>query len=368
MKAVILSGGFGTRLRPLTVNTPKSMVPVLNIPFLEYFIKRLKSHKVSDITLAVSYLAEPIKDYFEDGSRFDVNLSYTIEDIPLGTAGAVKNAGNFIDEPTLVFNGDIFTDLDLTAMMDEHKKNNAMLTIALTPVDDPTSYGLVETDSQNRILRFLEKPNPDDITTNMINAGTYIIEPEVMSLIPSQTNCSFERDIFPLLLREKKDVFAYTADCYWMDIGKPENYFQLHYDLLNGKSNQYSFNNNRKKITTGSNCIIHPSAQITGPVVIGNNCTIGEYVQINGPVVIGPNCQVSNSSIVDDCILWKSVHVEPFAKMKHTIIASNSHIGSGSIIEGAVLGSNTIIGYGQRIKTGRLISPNTIVSYNNSML
>ena len=333
MKAVILSGGFGTRLRPLTVNTPKSMVPVLNIPFLEYFIKRLKSHKVSDITLAVSYLAEPIKDYFEDGSRFDVNLSYTIEDIPLGTAGAVKNAGNFIDEPTLVFNGDIFTDLDLTAMMDEHQKNNAMLTIALTPVDDPTSYGLVETDSQNRILRFLEKPNPDDITTNMINAGTYIIEPEVMSLIPSQTNCSFERDIFPLLLREKKDVFAYTADCYWMDIGKPENYFQLHYGLLNG--------------------II---------------CTIGEYVQINGPVVIGPNCLVSNSSIVDDCILWKSVHVEPFAKMKHTIIASNSHIGSGSIIEGAVLGSNTIIGYGQRIKTGRLISPNTIVSYNNSML
>jgi mannose-1-phosphate guanylyltransferase len=362
MKAVILSGGFGTRLRPLTINTPKSMVPVLNIPFLEYFIKRLKAHKVSDIALAVSYLAEPIKDYFGDGSRFDVKLSYTVEKTPLGTAGAVKNAGGFIDEPTLVFNGDIFTDLDITAMVENHKQNKAMLTIALTPVEDPTSYGLVETDNRNKIVRFLEKPNPDEITTNMINAGTYILEPEVMSLIPSQTNCSFERDIFPLLLREKKDVFAYPEDCYWMDIGKPENYFQLHYDLLNSKSNQYSFNNGKKKVVTGSHCVIHPSSQITGPAVIGDNCVIGEDVKINGSVVIGSNCQISNSSVIDDCILWNSVHVEPFAHIKHSIIANNSHIGSGCTIEQAVLGNNTIIGYGQHVKAGRLVSPNTIVN------
>ncbi len=362
MKAVILSGGFGTRLRPLTINTPKSMVPVLNIPFLEYFIKRLKAHKVSDIALAVSYLAEPIKAYFGDGSRFDVKLSYTIEETPLGTAGAVKNAGGFIDEPTLVFNGDIFTDLDITAMIENHKQNKAMLTIALTPVEDPTSYGLVETDNQNKIVRFLEKPNPDEITTNMINAGTYILEPEVMSLIPSQTNCSFERDIFPLLLREKKAVFAYPANCYWIDIGKPENYFQLHYDLLNGKSNQYRFDNGKKKVVTGANCVIHPSAQISGPAVIGDNCVIGEDVKINGSVVIGSNSKISNSSVVDDCILWNSVHVEPFARIKHTIIANNSHLGSGCIIEQAVLGNNTIIGYGQKVKAGRLVSPNTIVN------
>jgi mannose-1-phosphate guanylyltransferase len=362
MKAVILSGGFGTRLRPLTINTPKSMVPVLNIPFLEYFIKRLKAHKVSDIALAVSYLAEPIKAYFGDGSRFDVKLSYTIEETPLGTAGAVKNAGGFIDEPTLVFNGDIFTDLDITAMIENHKQNKAMLTIALTPVEDPTSYGLVETDNQNKIVRFLEKPNPDEITTNMINAGTYILEPEVMSLIPSQTNCSFERDIFPLLLREKKAVFAYPSDCYWIDIGKPENYFQLHYDLLNGKSNQYRFDNGKKKVVTGRNCFIHPSAQISGPAVIGDNCVIGEDVKINGSVVIGSNSKISNSSVVDDCILWNSVHVEPFARIKHTIIANNSHLGSGCIIEQAVLGNNTIIGYGQKVKAGRLVSPNTIVN------
>jgi mannose-1-phosphate guanylyltransferase len=362
MKAVILSGGFGTRLRPLTINTPKSMVPVLNIPFLEYFIKRLKSHKVTDIALAVSYLAEPIKEYFGDGSKFDVNLSYTVEEIPMGTAGAVKNAGGFIDEPTLVFNGDIFTDLDLTDMIENHKNNKAMLTIALTPVEDPTSYGLVETDKQNRIVRFLEKPNPDEITTNMINAGTYILEPEVISLIPENTNCSFERDIFPMLLRKKKNVFAYQAESYWIDIGKPENYFQLHYDLLNGKSNQYRFNNGKKKFVTGTNCIIHPSAQISGPAVIGNNCTIGQDVKINGSVVIGSNCQISNYSTIDDSILWNSVHIEPLVQIKHTIIANNSHIGSGSVIEQAVIGNNTIIGYGQHLKAGRLVSPNTIIN------
>ncbi|MFA5628816.1 MAG: NDP-sugar synthase [Dehalococcoidales bacterium] len=367
MKAVILSGGFGTRLRPLTVNTPKSMVPVLNTPFLDYFIKRLKAQKVTDIALAVSYLAEPIQDYFGDGSKFGVNLTYTVEKNPLGTAGAVKNAGGFIDEPTLVFNGDVFTDIDLAAMIEHHNKNKAVLTIALTPVEDPTSYGLVETDQENKITRFLEKPSADEITTNMINAGTYIIEPEVMSLIPEETNCSFERDIFPMLLRKKKNVFAFPTDCYWMDLGRPENYFQLHYDLLDGKSNQYSFNNNKRKVAAGSNCKIHQSARIIGPAVIGENCIIGEDVQIKGPVVIGPNCQISNSSVVDDCIIWESVHVEPFARIKHTIVADKSHIGSGSTIEGAVLGSNTIIGYGQHVKPGKLVSPNSIISFNNSL-
>ena len=282
----------------------------------------------------------------------------------MGTAGAVKNAGNFIDEPTLVFNGDIFTDLDLTAMMDEHQKNNAMLTIALTPVDDPTSYGLVEATVKTGFYVF-EKPNPDDITTNMINAGTILLNPKLCRLYLLKP-IAVLKETSSFASAGKKDVFAYTADCYWMVIGKPENYFQLHYDLLNGKSNQYSFNNNRKNNNRFK--LYHTSVGTDYRSGCNRyNCTIGEYVQINGPVVIGPNCQVSNSSIVDDCILWKSVHVEPFAKMKHTIIANNSHIGSGSIIEGRTW-RNTIIGYGQRVKTGRLISPNTIVSYNNSML
>jgi mannose-1-phosphate guanylyltransferase len=338
------------------------MVPVLNIPFLEYIIKRLKSHNVSEIALAVSYLAQPIKDYFGDGSRFGISLSYTIEQSPLGTAGAVKNAGGFLDEPALVLNGDIFTDLDLTGMMDSHKRNKSMLTIALTPVDDPTSYGLVETDSQNKVSRFLEKPNADEITTNMINAGTYILEPDVMSMIPAQTNCSFERDIFPLLLRTGKPVYAYPSTCYWMDIGQPENYFQLHYDLLNGKSNQYRFNNGKKKLVIGNRCNIHPSAQITGPAIIGDNCNIGEDVKISGSVVIGSNCNISTGSIINDSIIWNSVHIEPVSRIKHSIIANNCHIGSGSFVEQAVLGNNAIIGYGQHVKARRLVSPGTIVN------
>jgi len=181
MKAIILTGGEATRLRPLTCNTPKAMVPVLNTPFLEHVIRHLSQHQVREIVLTLSHRQQPIKRYFRDGSQFGVRLSYTIEDTPLGTAGAVKNAEKYLDETFLVLNGDIFTDLDITAMIQFHRDRKAKVTIALTPVDDPTSYGLVETDAQSRITRFLEKPKPSEITTNMINAGTYILEPDVLT-------------------------------------------------------------------------------------------------------------------------------------------------------------------------------------------
>ncbi|MDD4873593.1 MAG: NDP-sugar synthase [Dehalococcoidales bacterium] len=360
MKAVILSGGFGTRLRPLTINTPKSMVPVLNIPFLEHVINHLKTHGVSEFSLAVSYLAQPIKNYFGDGSRFGISLTYTVEDSPMGTAGAVKNAGNSLNKRILVLNGDIFTDLDITDMIAAHKKNKAKATIALTPVEDPTSYGLVLTDNNLRVLRFLEKPNPDEITTNMINAGTYILEPEVMALVPPQTNYSFERELFPLLLKNGEPVYAYPSSSYWMDIGKPENYFQLHYDLLNGKSNQFRYNNG-KRIVAGKRCNIHPTAKITGQVIIGNNCMIGEGARINGPSVIGTDCHISTDAVIDDSIIWASVYVEPQARIKHSIIADNCHIGSASNVEESVLGDKAIVTYGRNVKAGSLVSPGTIV-------
>ena len=195
MKAVILVGGEATRLLPLTCNRPKAMVPVLNIPFLEHVIRYLSKHQIKDIILAQSHLSQPIKSYFGDGSQFGVKLSYTVEDAPLGTAGAVKNTERYLGETFLVLNGDIFTDLDITAMISFHLERRAKATIALTPVDDPTSYGLIETDAQERVMRFLEKPSWSQVTTNMINAGTYVLEPDVLTHIPPQTNFTFERDL-----------------------------------------------------------------------------------------------------------------------------------------------------------------------------
>lgn len=196
MKAVILVGGGATRLLPLTCHIPKAMVPVLNTPFLEYVISYLSRHQVKDIILAQGHLQQS-ESYFGDGSQFGVRLSYLKEDTPLGTAGAVKNAEAYLVESFLVLNGDIFTDLDIMAMINFHRERKARVTIALTPVSDPTSYGLIETDAQGRVTRFLEKPSWNQVTTNMINAGCYVLEPEVLAHIPVQVNFSFERDLFP---------------------------------------------------------------------------------------------------------------------------------------------------------------------------
>ena len=196
MKAVILVGGQGTRLYPLTCNIPKAMVPVLNIPFLEHVIHHLSKHQVKDIILAQGHLSQSIESYLGDGSQLGVRLSYLVEDTPLGTAGAIKNAERYLDETFLVLNGDIFTDLNITALIDSHLKRKAKVTIALTPVDDPTIYGVVETNTSGRISRFLEKPTWNEVTTNMINAGTYALEPDVLTRIPPQTNVSIERETF----------------------------------------------------------------------------------------------------------------------------------------------------------------------------
>jgi mannose-1-phosphate guanylyltransferase len=356
MKAVILVGGLATRLRPLTINTPKAMVPVLNIPFLEYVIRRLSRHNVREVVLALSHLSQPIEDYFGTGSRFGIRLNYVLEETPLGTAGAVKNAEEFLGDTFLVLNGDIFTDLDITAMVDFHVNRRAKATIALTPVADPTSYGLIETDTQGRVTRFLEKPSWEQVTTNMINAGTYVLEPDVMSRVPSQTNFSFERELFPPLLEQGEPIYAYPSSTYWMDIGTAEKYSQLNRDLLSGSSNQYSFTT-INKVIIGEQSRTHPKAQITGPTVIGSNCSIGKGAELIGPLVAGPGCILSENSVIKKSILWHDVRIEPEAKVSNSIIANNCHLGAGSVVVDSVLGDNVTIASGYSLEPGSQIWP-----------
>jgi len=359
MKAIILTGGEATRLRPLTCNTPKAMVPVLNTPFLEHVILHLIQHQVREIILTLSQSQQPIKRYFRDGSQFGVKLSYTIEDTPLGTAGAVKNAEKYLDETFLVLNGDIFTDLDITTMIQLHRDRNAKVTIALTPVDDPTSYGLVETDAQSRITRFLEKPKPSEITTNMINAGTYILEPNVLTHIPPQTNFSFERGLFPLFLDWGEPFFAYPSSVYWIDIGTPEKYLQLNRDLLSGKSSRHSSPAER---LIGEQSQIHPTAQIKGPAVIGDNCTIGQNVKLTGPVVIGSSCIIQPGAIIEDSIIWHKVEIGQRAVVKNSIIANNCHLYPDCCVtDGSLLSDNVIVNSGCQLKPASKIWPGTRV-------
>ena len=361
MKAVILVGGLGTRLRPLSINMPKAMMPVINTPFLEYVIRRLSRHNIKQVILAISHLPQPIKDYLGTGSRFGIRLNYILEETPLGTAGPVKNAEKLLDEAFLVLNGDIFTDLDLTAMMDLHNQRESKITIALTPVDNPTSYGLIETDTQGRVSRFLEKPSWEQVTTNMINAGTYILEPDVLASIPPQTNFSFERQVFPPLLERGEPIYAFPSSCYWMDIGTPEKYHRLNRDLLSGRSNQYSFNSSNR-VLIGEQGNSHPTAHITGPAVVGNNCNIGQEVRLSGPLVIGSDCQILEETIVEDSIIWDAVETGPKTIVRRSIIANNCRLGAGSVIEDTVISDNVTIAAGYKTKPGSKIWPDTLVS------
>ncbi|MFC2056179.1 sugar phosphate nucleotidyltransferase [Chloroflexota bacterium] len=352
MKAVILVGGKATRLLPLTCNIPKALMPVINTPFLEHVIRHLSRHQIKEIVLAQGHLAQPIEDYFGGGSRFGVKIIYVVEDTTLGTAGAVKNAERYLDEPFLVLNGDIITDLDIMAMIDFHRERKAKVTIALTPVDDPTSYGLIETNAGGRITRFLEKPSWDEVTTNMINAGTYVLEPEVLARIPPQTNFSFERQLFPLLLDSGEPIYAYSASAYWIDMGTLEKYLQLHRDLLSGKSGQYA---PTEDLVIGEQSNIHPTAKITGSVVIGANCAIGQGVKLIGPVVIGDGCSILEDSLIENSVIWRNARLGPRVNLRDSILADNCCLNTGSTGEGVVLGDNVTVVGNRKLEPGSKI-------------
>ncbi len=359
MKAVILVGGEAIRLRPLTCNIPKALVPVLNTPFLEHVIRHLGKHQVKDIVLAQGHLAQPIESYFGDGSQFGVRLTYVVEKTPLGTAGAIKNVERYLDETFLGLNGDIFTDLDITAVIDFHRERKAKATIALTPVEDPTAYGLIETDDRGRVTRFLEKPDRSEVTTNMINAGTYVLEPDVLTQIPPQTKVSIERETFPQLLARGAPVYAYPSSAYWMDMGTPEKYLQLHRDLLSGSSEHYA---RGEEVIIGSHCNVYPTAQIKGPAVIGDNCFIGENVKLTGPVVIGSGCTILEGTAIEDAVIWHNVQVGPRAELKHSIVADHCRLNDSCSIEDSVLGDNVAVPSGCKLEPGSKIWPGTTIA------
>jgi len=358
MKAIILVGGEATRLRPLTCNTPKAMVPVLNKPFLEHVIRHLSEHQVTEIVLALSQYQQSIEGYFTDGSQFGAKLHYSVENTPLGTGGAVKNAEKYLDETFLMLNGDIFTDLDITAMMKLHRDREAKITIARTPVKDPTSYGLIEADTQGRITRFIEKPSTNEITTNLINAGIYILEPDILTHIPPRVNFSIEHGLFVTLPNPTIPAWVYDYFTYWMDMGTPEKYLQLHQDLLGGKSNRYT---PPSKSLIGKQSHIHPTAEIHGPVIIGDNCNIESNVMLTGPVVIGSGCAIQSHAIIEDSVIWDKTHIGHDAVIKSCVITNNCHLNADCIVQGPSLGDNVVIIDGCQLKPDSKIWPGTRV-------
>ena len=360
MKVVILAGGEATRLRPLTCNTTKIMVPVLNRPFLEHLIGYLKTHNIIDIILAIGKLPEQVANYFGDGSKFGVRIAYSTEDFPMGTAGAVKNAERFLDASFLVFNGDIFTDIDLSAMMELHRQHKARVSLALTHVDDPTMYGVVETDGQGRVKCFTEKPSRDKVATNMINAGIYILEPDLLTHITPNAFSMFERDVFPPLLESGHAIYGYASQDYWIDIGTPDEYLRLQHDLLRRDPR-----NEGTRFEGDSSA--HSSARIEGPVLIGEACSIGRNSMIKGPAVLGMRCRVEEDAVIEGAILWSDCKIGRGASLRHCLVASRCHVGEESeVLDGCILGDDVLIGKGNKLSNGikvwpgRAIEPDTV--------
>src|SRR3954451_25191682 len=236
MKAILLAGGKGTRLRPLTIHTPKPIVPIFERPFLHYQLDLLKRvPEIDEVILSLNYQPRRIEEIFGDGSATGLSIRYVVEPAPLGTAGAVRYAGESLHESVVVFNGDVLTEVDLAAVIRLHRERKAKATIVLTPVENPSAYGLVETDPSGNIRRFLEKPKPDEITTNNINAGIYVLEPDTFDRIPSDVAWSVERSYFPSLIERGEKIVGYVYDGYWIDIGTPEKYTQVHRDIMDGR-------------------------------------------------------------------------------------------------------------------------------------
>ncbi|MGH9903232.1 MAG: sugar phosphate nucleotidyltransferase, partial [Pyrinomonadaceae bacterium] len=296
MQALILAGGKGTRLRPLTVYTPKPVVPICNRPFLLYQIDTLRRAGIKNITLSLSYQPLKIEQQLGTGSDYGVQISYTVEPQPMGTAGAYKFAEELIREPTVVFNGDILTDLDLEAVISQHNERKAAATIVLTPVENPSSYGLVETEGDGRVRRFLEKPKADEISVNTINAGTYVLEPHVLDFIPAGENYSFEYGLFPDLLRRGEQFFAHVPEkAYWIDIGTPARYLQAHHDLLEGRVGGIELPERRGNFDSAT------AAEIDRQSIIADGCTIKPGAQVINSV-LGPGCHIEEKARVENSV------------------------------------------------------------------
>ncbi|NPV72620.1 MAG: NTP transferase domain-containing protein [Pelotomaculum sp.] len=363
MKAIIMAGGEGSRLRPLTCGRPKPMVPVLNRPVMAYIIDLLKQHGFYDIGVTLQYQPEAIRDHFGNGAEYGVSLRYFIEDKPLGTAGSVKNAAGFLDETFLVISGDALTDLELSRAVEFHKKQGALATLVLTRVNCPLEYGVVITSEEGKITRFLEKPGWGEVFSDTVNTGIYVLEPEVLDYFAPGQMFDFSKDLFPLLLREKKPLFGLVLSGYWCDIGNLQQYIEAHYDALSGK---VRIKMQGKEISPGiwaeEGAFIDPSASIKGPALIGAGCQIGAGARIDPYTVMGQGCLVQERASIKRSVLWNNVFVGSGAALRGAVVGSRVQVQSGAgIYEGAVVGDDSIIKENSLLKPEVKLWPHKVV-------
>ncbi|MDA1093271.1 MAG: NDP-sugar synthase [Acidobacteria bacterium] len=352
MKAVILAGGFGTRLRPLTLEMPKPIVPIFERPFLYYQTDLLRQvPDIDEVILSLNYRPDRIEAQVGAGAAAGLPVRYVVEPEPLGTGGAVKFATRGIDDTILVFNGDVLTTIDLEAVVRRHRERRARATIVLTSVENPSAYGLVETDEDGNVRRFLEKPSADEITCATINAGIYVLEPETFDRIPDDTPWSIERKYFPSLVERSETFVAYIDRGYWLDIGNPTDYVRAHRDLMAQRCPIGPFAGQPPAtVHRAGPCDVAVDAQFDGPCFLGAGTVIGAGARIGPDTVLGAGCHVGAGAVVERSILWRDTVVKAESVVRDAVLGARCQLGHHSEIgPGVVLGSDSIISAHSRV-------------------
>jgi mannose-1-phosphate guanylyltransferase len=357
VQAVILVGGEGTRLRPLTSTVPKPVVPLVDRPFIVFMLEWLRGHGIDDVVMSCGFLATSVRNVLGDGSQLGLRLRFVEEPEPRGTAGALKYAEELLDERFLLLNGDVLTDLDLSAQIAQHDETHATATLALVPVDDPTAYGLVRVGADHAVLEFVEKPSADSIDTNLISAGVYVLERSVLDLIPAERNVSIEREVWPRLVGA--GLYAYTAPAYWLDIGTPARYLQGTFDILEGNVATAV----RDRLGAGYLAVgerVDAHGRIVPPALVERECTIAAGAHVGSLVVLGAGVEVGEGTTIERSVVLQGASVGPGCTLRDCIVAAGARIGEASAISGgAVLGEGVTIGAHNVLSRGVRIAPHT---------
>ncbi|MGO8946838.1 MAG: sugar phosphate nucleotidyltransferase [Ktedonobacterales bacterium] len=360
MKAVVMAGGEGSRLRPLTVTRPKPMVPIVGRPVMEHILNLLKAHGITDVVVTVQYMASAIEDYFGDGNQFGMHISYSREEVPLGTAGSVKNAEALLDEPFLVISGDALTDFNLSEIIKYHQDHQSLATLTLAHVANPLEYGVIITNDQGHITQFLEKPSWGEVFSDTINTGIYVLDPVIFSYFEGNKPFDFSQDLFPMMLEKGDPIYGFVAEGYWCDVGNLAEYMRANSDVLQ---------NNVKVEITGSNkgggiwmedgVELAQDAQIYGPVWLGHDCKVKSGVIIHGPSTIGHYTIVDDRAQIDRSVVWNNSYIGERAELRGALVGTSTSIKSKAVMfEGAVIGDHSMVDENAIIQPGVKIWPN----------
>ena len=354
-----MMGGQGSRLRPITYDVPKAMVPLRNQPFMGYMVDFLRAAGLEGAGLSLGYLPDPIQEYFEGKDLDGFSIDYAVEDTALGTAGGIKNAEGYLDGgPFVVVNGDVLSGMDLRVAINKHKESDALATIVLISVEDPTAYGLVEVDHEMLVHRFLEKPAADEVTTNLVNAGIYVLEPEVLARIPADREVSIEREIFPYLQAERR-LRAYVSSSYWRDIGTPRSYLAASQDVLSGA---VGAREGFDYLQVDPSTVLGKGVKVLPPVSIAADCVLEQGATVGGRSSLGRGCRIGQGAVVEGSILFDGAEVEAEAVVRGSIIGPDARVGQEAIVRGlSVLGARCVVGEGNVLDQGIRINPGVVL-------